>query len=722
MPHGLIYNATWDSSTKTLAFYDRSGNIVYSCVVDVSPQPIVDDPTKPLYIRCMSPDGGTIYLTGTAITTDTFERSTDGVTWEPWQIGSVGTITLGQGQGIYIRAASARTEFPSSNMISIIMNGGADVRFEAYHNVNSMLSPNFTSITDLTTLASDGANCLKRLFYQQRQLSKAPLLPATKLSKGCYQEMFHTCTSLLETPEFPWTSTEAASCTAMFSGCSNLSVVHDLHASIVAGRGEAPLNSGAYQNMFNGCTSLISPPTLSATECGLGGCARMFYGCSSLTTAPVLPTTVTGNYAFERMFQGCTSLTKSPLIAVDTLTPSCCNYMFSGCTSLHEIHINSTDISASSCLSNWVSNVAPTGDFYCVEGVPFTVDSSSGIPLGWTVHRTAVDSPNLPLYLKSTQNGSTVALNKLSTHSSSDVYQKSTDNVNWTDFDSAVTLNDGDGIFVRISANRATTFSNNLHVQFVMSGAIQAYNNINSLLSPTFSTLSDLTTVVGSGAYCHCRLFDSCTALTKVPLLPSTTLSKGCYRATFTGCTGLTQPPELPATAMAESCYRAMFEGCTGLTQAPAIPAMTLAPYCYYYMLKGCTFTAAPVLPATTLADYCYGGLFNNCTSLVTAPAMAATTLAPYCCQQMFGGCTSLMRGPDLLALTTTDNCYTRIFVDCSSLNEVHLYATSDTSSGLYLWLSGVSASGTVYCDPSITLTADSPSGLPTGWIRAALS
>lgn len=720
---GLLYGASYDSTTHTVSLTDKAGNVILSFVADITPPQIVDDPTKPLYIRSMA-NGGSVYLYGPALTTDTFEKSTDGTTWTAWALGSANAITLNRLEGVYIRTAAARTEFPSSGTTSPlnIILGGTGVTFEAYHNVNSLLDPSFSSITDLSSIALSGSGCFKRLFYQQSALVKTPLLPATTLSEFCYLQMFYSCTGLTETPTFPWTTTAAGCCAAMFDSCTNITTVHDFHASTIAGV-SATASNGAYHNMFQGCSGIINPPVLNATEVGRGGCARMFKGCSSLATAPVLPTTVTGTNAFERMFQDCTSLTASPVIDVPTLTNSCCNLMFSGCSSLNEVRINSTDISASSCLSNWLQNVAATGDFYGVYGVAYPVNSASGIPQGWTDHRSMVDDPNLPLYLKSTQNGSTVALNKLSTHSSSDIYQKSTDNVNWTTFDSAVTLNDGDGIFVRISANRATTFSNNLHVQFAMSGAIQAYNNINSLVSPTFSNLADLTTVVGSGAYCHCRLFDSCTALTKAPLLPSTTLSEGCYRATFTGCTGLTQPPELPATAMAESCYRATFDGCTGLTQAPALPAMTLAPYCYYYMLKGCTFTAAPVLPATTLANYCYGGLFNNCTSLVTAPAMAATTLAPQCCQQMFWGCTSLTRGPDLLALTLTTDCYDRIFQDCSSLNEVHLYATASvTASNLYNWLSNVSASGAVYCDPSITLTANSASGLPTGWTRTALS
>lgn len=599
MPHGLIYNATWESSTKTLAFYDRSGNIVYSCVVDVSPQPIVDDPTKPLYIRCMSPDGGTIYLTGTAITTDSFERSTDGVTWEPWQVGSVGTISLGHGQGIYIRAASARTEFPSSNMITIHMNGGADVRFEAYHNVNSMLSPNFTSITDLTTLASNGVGCFKRLFYQQRQLSKAPLLPATTLSKSCYYEMFRECQSLQETPEFPWTTTAEASCYYMFRECSSLSVAHDLHASIVEGSSTPSSLSGAYYSMFSYCTSLVSPPALNATECKARGCSYMFNGCSSLTTAPVLPTAVTGGNAFERMFQGCTSLTKSPLIAVDTLTQSCCNYMFSGCTSLHEIHINSTDISASSCLSNWVSNVAPTGDFYCAKGVSFPVDSASGIPQGWTIHRSTVESPNLPLCFKATLDDCSVTLKKNGTVTES--YEYSMDGITWNawSFDLTIPLDTGDTVYVRTAADRATAQTSSNYIWFHMStvngydSGIEAYNNVNSLLQKTtFPTLTDLTTAHGD--YAFYRLFKGPGdagrnfinhALLKAPLLPATTLGTACYRNMFLDCRNLTTAPELPATTLVASCYSYMFGHCDSLSSVHIYATDISATDCLKYWI-----------------------------------------------------------------------------------------------------------------------------------------
>ena len=450
------------------------------------------------------------------------------------------------------------------------------------------------------TLASDGANCLKRLFYQQRQLSKAPLLPATKLSKGCYQEMFHTCTSLPETPEFPWTSTEAASCAAMFSGCSNLSVVHDLHASIVVGRETGTTwTFGAYRNMFNGCTSLVSPPVLNATECGSDGCARMFYGCSSLTTAPVLPTTVTGGTAFERMFQGCTSLTKSPLIAVDTLTPSCCNYMFSGCTSLHEIYIDSTDISASSCLSNWVSNVAPTGDFYCAEGVSFPVDSASGIPRGWTIHRSTVESPNLPLCFKATLDDCSVTLKKNGTINES--YEYSMDGITWNSwsFDLIIPLDTGDTVYVRTAADRATAQTSSNYIWFHMStvngysSGIEVYNNVNSLLQKTtFPTLTDLTTAHGD--YAFYRLFKGPGdtgrnfinyALLKAPLLPATTLGTACYRNMFLDCRNLTTAPELPATTLVDGCYSYMFGHCDSLSSVRIYATDILATDCLKYWI-----------------------------------------------------------------------------------------------------------------------------------------
>ena len=84
-------------------------------------------------------------------------------------------------------------------------------------------------------------------------------------------------------------------------------------------------------------------------------------------------------------------------------------------------------------------------------------------------------------------------------------------------------------------------------------------------------------------------MFHSCTALTKAPSLPATTLANYCYQNMFHSCTALTKAPALPATTLANRCYVDMFQDCTSLTQTPALPATTLADHCYYGMFYGCT-------------------------------------------------------------------------------------------------------------------------------------
>jgi hypothetical protein len=59
--------------------------------------------------------------------------------------------------------------------------------------------------------------------------------------------------------------------------------------------------------------------------------------------------------------------------------------MFQYCTILNSVTIYATDISASNCLSNWLGNVAQTGDFYNYGGATYP-SGASGIPSGWTEH------------------------------------------------------------------------------------------------------------------------------------------------------------------------------------------------------------------------------------------------------------------------------------------------------------------------------------------------
>ena len=256
-------------------------------------------------------------------------------------------------------------------------------------------------------------------------------------------------------------------------------------------------------------------------------------------------------------------------------------------------------------------------------------------------------------------------------------------------FDTVIKLNKGQSCKWRCSAH-PTTQSDGDYVQFVMTGKIEASGNVNSMLSRGFGNLTSL-----SGYnYAFNGLFDSCTSLVQAPELPATTLSDSCYDFMFRNCTSLTQAPELPATNLVDYCYCRMFKGCQSLTKAPKLPATNLVYACYSAMFSGCkSLTKAPELPATTLASTCYSAMFYGCQSLTKAPKLPATNLS--------------------------NSCYNTMFGNCSKLKEVRIAATTTPTGALYGWLSGVSATGDFYCDPSAKIfPKDSAEGIPKGWRR----
>ena len=274
----------------------------------------------------------------------------------------------------------------------------------------------------------------------------------------------------------------------------------------------------------------------------------------------------------------------------------------------------------------------------------------------------AVIEPPKPYLCFTSTGDSTVAMTQNGTPNTSanKVIQYKLNNGQWQTWDlSAVTLADGDKMYIKSDDEISMAESANIYKMFVMTGSIAASGNTMSLLN--FSdTLTD---------YGLCDLFKGCTSLTTAPELPSVTLTISCYSYMFSGCTALTQAPELPATTLAYGCYSNMFYGCTSLTQAPALPATTLESSCYEGMFYNCTsLTIAPELPATTLESFCYTSMFQGCTSLTTTSALPATTLTTSCYAHMFEGCTSLVQSPELPATKLTQGCYLSMFSGCTSL------------------------------------------------------
>ena len=275
-------------------------------------------------------------------------------------------------------------------------------------------------------------------------------------------------------------------------------------------------------------------------------------------------------------------------------------------------------------------------------------------------------------------------------------------------------VNTGEKIYFR--GNLTPTLSNGIGT-FTISKKCNLKGNIMSLLYG--DDFSDKTDLSGKN-HAFYELFYDCTTIVNASelLLPATTLATSCYEYMFSGCTRLTTAPALPATTLASSCYSAMFSRCTRLTTAPKLPATTLADACYSAMFSRCNgLTTAPELPVTTLATYCYQYMFRDCTSLTTAPKLPATTLADACYYNMFYGCTSLVEAPQLLATTLVSMCYSSMFYGCSKLNKITMLATNiNAMNHLYLWVSGVSSTGTFVKHPDMTSLPTGTSGVPSGW------
>ena len=147
-------------------------------------------------------------------------------------------------------------------------------------NINSMLTSNYETLTDLTPF---GSGCLQEMFYGCTNLIDASELdlPATTLSDSCYANMFRGCTSLTTAPELP--------ATTMVNGC--------------------------YLAMFQGCTSLTTAPELPATTLALVCYANMFYDCTSIKLSDVQTAEYTKPY-------------RIPTEGTGTTATGALNYMF----------------------------------------------------------------------------------------------------------------------------------------------------------------------------------------------------------------------------------------------------------------------------------------------------------------------------------------------------------------------------------------------------------
>lgn len=722
----------------------------------------VENPGDALYFTNINDGESTVKLIVNGELQTDYEYYKSYITgWEKYNIGDVITLQNNNDK-VYFRGS--RSQQGLDNYVQFNLTG----KLSAGGNINSLLSPDesvYKNITDYTTFETTNESTFKSLFENQSSLydasllklnthnltmycchsmfkgctnlTQAPELSATILNDYCYVSMFEDCTSLNQAPELPATTLAHDCYGYMFNGCTSLIKAPKLQAAQLtkycykymfsgcASLAQAPelpattLANSCYYAMFNGCTSITHAPELPATTLADICYSNMFSGCTSLVQAPELPATQLTEYCYDSMFYGCTSLTQAPELPATTLERACYYAMFSGCTKLNYIKCLATDISAEFCTDDWLSNVASVGTFECDNKKYFLLDSSSGIPVGWTIKEINPDiekpdldvfNPEIPFCIENVGNvPAEVGLYNNSTATAVRTNCKiSYNNSTWSDYALAVTTD-------KTSTDISKITLQNKGDRVYIKADLTAESNANQYTQLT---------VLNSSTDVKIRVRGNIASITKgtdnkYKTDYLTVDDSVCYINMFRDCTNLIQAPELPATTMSSLCYYSMFQGCTGLTQAPDLPATKLAYYCYGSMFQDCTnLVKAPKLPATKLSSYCYNQMFQGCTNLVDAPELPAASLTTSCYEFMFYKCSKLKRAPVLPAATLSGTCYKGMFQDCTSLNYIKCLATDISASNCTNnWVAGVSATGDFYAPASIVWT-QYVSGMPAGWTR----
>ena len=313
------------------------------------------DPYTPFYIENLSNEENTVSIIKTGELGVEIQKSYDGVNWT--SMGTTDetaiTATIPKNGKIYLRSYNIYYDYDKHYSIS------ASSRHLVGGNILSLtLGSRFNGDRILPTSSSYSyAAWYDNLFKDDINLIYADdlLLPIKLSNREGFGSMvymgglFQGCTSLITPPELP---------TDIFASC--------------------------YKDMFRGCTSLTVAPMLPATTLDHSCYYGMFSGCTSLTVAPKLPATTLHIACYMDMFRGCTSLTVAPELPATVIREQCYYGMFSGCRNLTQVKCNAIDTSVFQCTGGWLWGVEASGIFYKNINASW-VTGNDGIPEGWTV-------------------------------------------------------------------------------------------------------------------------------------------------------------------------------------------------------------------------------------------------------------------------------------------------------------------------------------------------
>jgi hypothetical protein len=206
--------------------------------------------------------------------------------------------------------------------------------------------------------------------------------------KGTVSEGFYTFDEDVYEMDAETGDTRWLSITRRFVMDNGLTVNASGSVMSLIGGNDMTLPENCFMGLFSGCTGLLTPPELPATELADGCYEMMFYGCSSLSVAPELPAMRLAPSCYYYMFSGCTSLTAAPVLPALMLVWNCYSGMFYGCSSLSYLRCHAAghdavvyygvdvlglewDAETGDCYApytaGWLEGVAPTGRFVGTE-------------------------------------------------------------------------------------------------------------------------------------------------------------------------------------------------------------------------------------------------------------------------------------------------------------------------------------------------------------------
>ena len=304
---------------------------------------------------------------------------------------------------------------------------------------------------------------------------------------------------------------------SLFKDCENLVSAPELPSTT--------LGNYSYAHMFEGCTGLVNPPSLSAiTELSTGSCYSMFEGCTAMTSAPSINVDYLPYQCYYRMFAYDFSLTSAAPITAMSAEPSSCFAMYGGCTAL--------------------TTPMPTLPVYLVDGG--IIDSGQVVEAQNSISKTEGD-------IKFGAGEYTVG---------GGVFEDASEEM-----------------YGHFSAMFCDCFSL-LSTPELLSTIMGAYCYCGMFMNCTsLQKAPDLPSTKLSGG-CYSYMFAGCESMTSaMTSLPATTLVDYCYSDMFANCTSLVKAPKIKGRQFFSSgggpkeeisygsCCARMFYGCRSLNE-----------------------------------------------------------------------------------------------------------------------------------------------------------